>query len=334
MFSVIIPLFNKTEHIEKCLQSVFNQTFQDFEVIVVNDGSTDDGEGKVHRIIKQYAHTLSNNSCHISLINQPNLGVSSARNNGVKAAKYDFIAFLDADDWWEPPYLKELNNLINDYPEGAIYSCGYYLVKNGKKLRAQIGIESDFEMGIINYSQVYAKNLCMPIWTGATIIRKSVFLSEGGFKLALKLGEDFDLWIRIALKYPVVFLNKTLANYNQNVNLKTRGVSRNLLDKENYFTFQLTYLEEFEKNDNNLKKLLDNLRVVSLEHYYIKRKYMAEVNKIIKKVDFSYIPRKIALTYELPFIISFFRYYLIRIASYLKRFNSMNPNKLKNDLSA
>ena len=121
------------------------------------------------------------------------MGVSTARNNGVKVAKYELIAFLDADDWWEPTYLAEMKNLLEAYPAAGIFGSGYYLVKNGVSRVATVGVDHSFTMGLINYFQVYSRNLCMPLWTCSTVIRKSVFDAEKGFKPGLKLGEDFDL---------------------------------------------------------------------------------------------------------------------------------------------
>ncbi len=96
MFSVVIPVFNKSQYIEKCLLSVACQTFQDFEVIIINDGSTDNSIEIIENIISL------NYFKKVKLINKLNEGVSISRNYAVKHAINDFIAFIDADDWWEP----------------------------------------------------------------------------------------------------------------------------------------------------------------------------------------------------------------------------------------
>src|ERR1035437_6016704 len=160
MFSIIIPLYNKAKYIQKAIHSILSQTFQEYEIIIVNDGSTDNSLEVI-------------SSCQLStvnyqLINQENKGVSTARNNGVKLAKYDYIAFLDADDWWEPTYLEEMKALIDEFPDAGIYGSSYYIVKNGNKIPANIGVEKGFERGLINYCRVYAKTMYMPLWTGAT----------------------------------------------------------------------------------------------------------------------------------------------------------------------
>lgn len=304
MFSVIIPLYNKAAYIERAIQSVVSQTFQEFELIVVDDGSTDNplppkGDSTAERLGR-----LGFSSPPLGgwgVFQQQNQGVSTARNNGVKLAKYDYIAFLDADDTWEPTYLEEMNDLIAAYPNAGIYGSSYFIVKNGKKRIAPIGVEKDFDRGLINYCQVYSKTLCMPLWTGATIIKKSIFEDEHGFKPGLKLGEDFDLWIRVAAKYPVAFMNKPLASYHQDVDEIFRGVVQSkIYAPETHFIFNLDYLSEYELTNSDLKKLLDLLRVYTLERYRLKQAYTAFTKKEIDKVDFSQQRLRVKLFYFLP----------------------------------
>ena len=226
MFSVIIPLYNKAPYVEKAIRSVAAQTFREFELIVIDDGSTDiaapqppkGGAGLTYSDIEQLIDGKG------ILIKQKNSGVSTARNNGVALANYPYICFLDADDWWAPTYLEEMKALIDEFPDAGIYGSSYYIVKNGRERVAAIGVEPGFEKGTINYCQVYARTLIMPLWTGAVVVPKAIFDEQKGFKPTLKLGEDFDLWIRIALRHPVVLLNKPLAYYNQDVEVTGRAI--------------------------------------------------------------------------------------------------------------
>lgn len=291
MFSVIIPLYNKAPYIAKAIESVLGQTYRDFEVIVIDDGSTDQS--------LEVAKTFENKS--ITIISQPNSGVSTARNNGVKLAKHPYICFLDADDWWHPTFLEEMKQLITDFPDAGIYGSGYYIVKNGQERIAPIGVPQGFERGIIDYCEVYAKTLCMPIWTGAVIVPKNIFDEEGGFKSQLKLGEDFDLWIRIVLKHKAILVNKPLAYYNQDVDVNNRGVAvHKTYSPVNHFIFNLDYLYDNEKNNHRLKILLDKLRVYILLKYRMQRAFPKEYNAEIKKVDFSVQPLGVRLQYYLP----------------------------------
>lgn len=293
MFSVIIPLYNKAPYVEKAIQSILSQTYREFEIIVVNDGSVDNSLEVVRKIdFGKVEHTI---------IDQENAGVSTARNNGVKQTKCDYIAFLDADDWWKPTFLEEMRCLIEKYPQASIYGSGYYLVKNGKKRIAPIGVEADFNGGIINYCQVYAKTLCMPIWTGAAVIPKSIFEEQNGFKPHLRLGEDFDLWIRIALKYPVAFVNKQLAYYNQDIDVEDRAVVRGKIYEPNtHFIFNLDFLKQEEEQNQDLKYLLDKLRLYTLFRYRLQNTYKKEWKREIEKVDFSKQSFSVKMNYKLP----------------------------------
>jgi glycosyltransferase involved in cell wall biosynthesis len=292
MFSVIIPLFNKGSFIEKCLLSVLNQTLIEFELIIINDGSTDNSL----EMVKQFVDS------RIIIVDQKNSGVSVARNNGVTQAKYEHLAFLDADDWWDLNYLMEMKSLIEEFPEAGIYGSKYYIVKNGLNKTANIGVGSDFTKGLLNYCQVYSKTLCMPLWTGATVLRKSIFEAEGGFKPNLKLGEDFDLWIRIVLKYLVAFLNKPLSYYNQDIPMQFRAVG-NLFEPEHHFLWNLEFLAKEETKISDLKYLLDKLRVYGLFPYYLKSEYRIAARQELSKVHWSIQPLKERWKYNSPLII-------------------------------
>jgi glycosyltransferase involved in cell wall biosynthesis len=120
VFSIIIPLYNKAPYIAKAIQSVASQTFQEFELIVIDDGSTDDS----YSIARQMLDALNPPLGGWGAVHQENQGVSTTRNNGVKLAKFPYICFLDADDWWEPTFLEEMKVLIDAFPEAGIYGSG------------------------------------------------------------------------------------------------------------------------------------------------------------------------------------------------------------------
>ncbi len=322
MFSVIIPLYNKAPYIEKAIRSVAAQTCQEFELIVIDDGSTDIAAPQPPKggVIISYSDIEALIGEKGFLLKQSNSGVSNTRNIGVKLAKYDHIAFLDADDWWEPTYLEEMKALITKYPEAGIYGSSYFKVKNGKHIPANIGVEADFEQGLINYFQVYAKTLWMPLWTGATILRKDVFNENNGFKPDLKLGEDFDLWARVAIKYPVAFLNKPLAYYNQDVDQSSRGVvDEKIYNPSEFITFNLDFLAEVERIDSDVKALLDRLRVYSLLRYRIQGKYNDMVEKVIAGVDFNSVERKYYFYYHMPQFLLNLWFSFLKTGSRMKR---------------
>ena len=193
--SVIIPLFNKQTFIKKTLQSVLNQTFIDFEVILVNDGSTDASEDVVN----------SFNDERITLFSTPNMGVSHARNDGISKSNSECITFLDADDLWETNHLENLYRLYTNFPNCGLYATAYFKrYFNGKKINAQFNGISKTHFGIIE-DYFLASTIDSIAWSSAVMIPKRIFRELGGFDEEMRSGQDTDLWIRIALKESVAF---------------------------------------------------------------------------------------------------------------------------------
>ena len=289
-FSVTIPLYNKAPYVRKTVESVLGQTFGDYELIIVDNGSNDGS----HEIVAAFTDH------RIKIVRlEENVGVSNARNKGVAMASAPIVTFLDADDWWEPTFLEEMAGLIERHPDAGIYGTGYYIVKNGKKRLAPIGVDEGFEEGEINYCAVYAKTLCMPLTSITVAMPKAVFDETGGFKPHLKLGEDFDLWVRIALKHKTVFLNKPLSNYNQDVDVTYRG-THHLRDPKEHMLWNLGYLEPEEKTNADYKQLIDNLRTYSLLPYLLTKQYRSAARQELAKVDWSRQPANTARLYRLP----------------------------------
>ena len=277
-FSVIIPLYNKAPYVAKAIRSVLSQTFTDYELIIVDDGSGDNSADIAALAIEGHAN------CH--LIRQNNTGVSMARNNGVAASKGEYVCFLDADDLWAPNFLEEMAKLIAGFPEAGIYGTNYTIVNETKRKTriSPIGVEAGFENGYINYCQTYAKTLAMPLWTGAVCIPRSVYETEGGFNPQLKMGEDFDLWIRIAIRHKVAFLNKPLAFYNQDVEAGKRAIG-SLPPPETQFAFCADYLNENMEKDAELKYLVECIQIICLRNYYLSEKYHDQAVEVLDKMD-------------------------------------------------
>lgn len=310
-FSVIIPVFNKESYIERTLKSVYAQTYGNYEVIVVDDGSKDRSLEVVTAYVKDKPNT--------QVIKQENSGVAVARNNGVANARGQFICFLDSDDWWEETFLEEMDSLISNCPEAGLYGSNYYLVKNGKKRLAPIALPTDFISGYINYCQVYAKRLCMPITSSSVAIPKEVFYSAGQFRSGITLGEDFDLWIRIALRNKVALINKPLANYYQDVPIGERA-TRRLHDPKTHMMWNLNYLEEQERSNPELKVLLDRLRASGMYRYYLSREYHDIAVAMLEKIDWKNVSAKTYNIYHSPIWQERIRFYVRGKMSEIKQF--------------
>jgi len=311
-FSVIIPLYNKAPYVAKAIESVLSQTFADYELIIVDDGSKDDSAAIAAHVIEGHAN------CR--LVRQENMGVSIARNKGVAASQGDYLCFLDADDWWDSRFLEEMSKLIEEFPEAGICGTNYMIVNESKhKTRiAEIGVEEGFKKGYVNFCQVYAKTMCMPLTSNTVAMPRVVFEEMGGFPKGIKLGEDFMLWIHIALKYKVAFLNKPLAYYNQDVDAKNRGIGKLYEPKDHWF-WNVQDLEPYEKTNKDFKQMIDAFRVEGLYPYYISKEYHTAAKQELDKVDWEDQPKKKNKKYGFPLPLLRLQYRLKKIGSLIKQ---------------
>lgn len=311
-FSVIMPLYNKAAYVEKGIRSVLEQTYPHYELIVVNDGSTDNSAILAEELLKDVSNAR--------LINQENAGVAVARNNGVAQAKGDYVCFLDADDWWDVSFLQEMQQFIKDYPEAGIWGTNYWYVKKGKT-----HVAVSCETGYINYPKLYAETSAMPIWTGAVCMSKKIFMENGGFPIGIKLGEDFLLWTKIALYNKVAFLNKAVAYYNNDIPASLRA-TRNLHAPEFHMLFKMQYLESLVENGNSVienkadwKQLLDKLRVNGLLEYWMSDEYHNIAKQELTKVDWSKQPAKVCKMYKTPICLLRAKQGFMRVGSFVKQ---------------
>jgi len=245
--SVVIPLYNKERHIENTINTVLSQSYKEIEIIVIDDGSTDKSAEIVQKITDR----------RLRFIRKKNEGVSITRNLGVSEASNELVAFLDADDEWKPDYLERIHILYQKYPNAAIYATNYSVVEQNGKSYTLDYPEIDFEEGLIkNY--FYSAYIFTPLWTSAVCVRKSIFQQMGGFPTNIRNGEDLDLWCRIALKYPIAYINKPLAVYRRD---SDNMLSRSVVDPS-WFPF----LEDYMPTNQDL--IIDT---DSIERYIVKR---------------------------------------------------------------
>lgn len=202
--SVVIPLHNKARHIGRAIESVLRQTFQRFEVIVVDDGSTDGGADVVRKF----------DDPRIRLVVQQNAGVSAARNRGIEQASCECVAFLDADDEWLPVFLETVTGLRTRHPEAGLFACAYRICREATTWAPafQHCVESP-EGGLLD-DYFHAALGPAPVWTSATMAPKAVLKQFGGFPVGMRTGEDLNLWMQIALRYHVAWSPRDGAIYH------------------------------------------------------------------------------------------------------------------------
>lgn len=194
-FSVVIPLYNKEATVDRALRSVLSQTHQDFEIVVINDGSTDDGP-EVARQVKD---------ARLRIIGQQNAGVAAARNRGIREARAEFVAFLDADDEWDPKHLEVLSHLRSLYPCCDVLATGYRLAR-GNAARPVIlrGLRAGWEGELEHYFRL-AANSEPPLHSSSVAVRREAALSVGGFECGVVSGEDLLMWAKLAAKYRIAY---------------------------------------------------------------------------------------------------------------------------------
>jgi len=229
--SVIIPTYNCAVYLENCIQSVLKQTFLDYEIIVVDDGSKDN----TANVLKKFGDK-------ITCISQTNQGISSARNNGIQLSSGKYIAILDADDEWLPDKLRRQVYCMEQSKAIGAVSCNSYLMN-------EIGQIMDVtkRKAYQNRKDIAKDLLICNVFSGGTsaLIKKECFLNVGLFDEKLKSSEDWDMWLRICKRYEMVILSDPLDK------IRVRGNS--------------------VSSAANAEKLLANARIVIEKHYAYRR---------------------------------------------------------------
>jgi len=264
MFSVVIPLYNKELSIRNTIQSVFDQTCQDFEIVVVNDGSTDNSVAVVEAIADD----------RVRLIHQKNQGVSAARNRGIEEARCEWVAFLDGDDLWDKAHLQEISLMMQKFPDDKVFVTSFEYSDKRPVFRHP---RSEPIFKVENYFKEAMKESLM--WTSIVVVHKSCIEEVGGFNEALNRGEDLDLWARLAREYQVVKSKKLTAVYNifddESLSKGKSSYERSILSK-----IDLRGLKSFERK--YFKKMIVNRLKLDIKTLDVKELFMLLVKHNIE----------------------------------------------------
>lgn len=294
-FSVVISLYNKSKSVARTIESVLSQTHTDFELVIVNDGSTDDSLKVVSGIRDD----------RIRIISTENRGVSAARNTGVSAASSNLVAFLDADDYWEPSFLMTQAALIDAFPEAALYGCNYADVSNGQIKAYNQGMGDSFCGYVEDYFGTSHGDLYC---SSSVIVRKRAIESVGGFDERIRYAEDMDLWYRLILRYPVVYSNQVLAYYNKD--------AENRAEKNIYAHFDIearmdNYIEKFS-SDLMSNRAFSRFFCVRIawnllygNYYFGNKRDRKACDRIVKHFQYKNMPYKYRLIFKTPRIFGY-----------------------------
>ncbi|GAA3569942.1 glycosyltransferase family 2 protein [Snuella lapsa] len=283
-FSVIIPLYNKEDYIEATINSVLEQSFKDFEVIIVDDGSTDNS----YQLVSQFKDH------RICIIQQKNQGVSLTRNHGIHYANSKYIALLDADDLWKPNHLEVFYKSIQAFPDVDLYCNNYEINYNKKIIKPANHNFKDEQIPLIIDDFFKLNKSDSLIYTSCTCLRKTSLINLGMFKKQYDGAEDLDIWIKFAINHKMV--------YNPTVTMTYSRYISNSLSKSN---LNLNQFRLFYSLKHNEKKYPHMKSFVDLKRYglALRSKINGDNNiyfKTIKDIDFNNLSFKQKTLLKLP----------------------------------
>ena len=283
-FSVVIPLYNKDKYVARTIETVLKQRFTDFEIVIINDGSTDSSE----EIVKSFSDS------RINYFLTENQGAAAARNLGIEKSTAPYIAFLDADDLWMENHLDELKNLIERFPGAGMYANRYQLIfENGSTYQPSfLRLPSDYAGVVQDY---FSSRLHYAIASSISIaVPKTIFAEAGNFKQYISSGQDTDMWIRIALHARIIIGNKLTSSY---LHFIEGSLSKTAILKKKIKQFD--EYQEHEKSNPSLKKYLDLYRMEYAMQY--KMAGVSDVSKsLFNQISKANVPFKSKALYILP----------------------------------
>ena len=288
--SVIIPVYNKKDTIIECLSSVLNQTIGAFEVIIVNDGSTDNSNALIEEIISNYP---TNNIIHIEQVNG---GVSAARNKGIEVAQGSHLCFLDADDIWDNNFIFRLKNLIKDYPLADMYSLHHRIRQGSKVLSVKAGVELGFTGYLDNFFQASCRGSIVK--SSKVCIRREVFSDkENLFPEGVVAGEDLYVWIKVALQGRVAFDNSVSCTVIQDEDDSRQA-------RADSVPYPLVYFSKKENNKNLSDSCKDYIALIGFKHFIsdiINKNYLNAIRRW--RYLFRFSPLRALIPFYLRYVI-------------------------------
>lgn len=272
MISVVIPLYNKEKSIVTAIDSVLNQTYTDWELIIVDDGSTDHSLS----VVQEYVRGLNLPDGKVKILTKPNGGVSSARNMGIMESKSDYVELLDGDDIWHPDFLKEMVRLMEDYPGKSIYGIRCYPIYKNRMPDV--------------HNETYYRGETRWDWEtmafsgSSSCLNKSDAIAVGLFDTRITHGEDVDMWWRMLLKNGGACYLKPYSFYRQDAENRA---SHREMPLESYFPTYMDKFEEARKSNAEFRRFFDREIVLYLYPYRLSKRYHADARKIMVKLDYS-----------------------------------------------
>jgi len=286
-FTVIIPLYNKEKYVSNTIKSILNQTFTDFELLIINDCSTD----------KSAAIASEFSSDKVRIIHhEKNSGLAATRNTGIKNATSNYITFLDADDLWKPHFLEKIFHLIQNFPEARIFGTNYEEIW-GTTIKKPHNSSESLATGFTGYINFFKMNLKQGIYNhGSICLHKEVFEKVGFYNETIHFSEDLDFNIRANYHYKLAYDNSVQMSYFMQTD---NQLTRSSLQNKNISDFDL--YEDWAKTNSDLKKYLDFERYVLGKR--LKKNNDSRWKKMIANIDSNNLNWKQNLLLKVPSLV-------------------------------
>ena len=291
IFILSIPLYNKAQSIEKTIRCIQAQTYRDYEIVVVEGWSTD---GSLE-IIKSLAE--EDGRIRV-LMQQDRHGVTPARNESIAAARNERVAFIDADDYWDPYYLETLIRLMDDYPQAGLWGMAHGIMIGDAKYPALHPYNS--HRGVIDNPWLKGS----PFWTSAVGISKKAFEAVGGFDNRIIYGEDIDLWYRLMLEFPCVFEDKVLSYYR--IDAENRACEHTFPIKL-HLPYYIDKYAAFRAANRDFRRFFDQQCLYRLYPYALDGGYKAELKSCLAPIDWSLQKKSMRFRFRHPYVYNLYR---------------------------
>ena len=272
--SIIVPLYNKVSEVTRALDSIFAQTIQDFELIIVDGGSTD---GSLD-IIKKYEKDP-----RYHLVHQKSKGLPAGRNEGISVISSDIVAFLDADDEWYPTFLEKILSLREKYPDAGLYATAFETSYGDYRTEPRLVDvpRAPWEGILPSYFRTSALAFIYPFMPCCVAIPKTTFEKVGLFNPNLRTGEDAEMWGRIALELPIVYTSSVGATYYAVANNKMTD-NPNVMQRHPFLEYLDTYPQDKLKKHPDYENILIYIQkeeiAIALNNLYAKAPKQARNN--------------------------------------------------------
>ena len=296
MISVVIPLYNKEQSIAATLESVLAQTYTEYEVIIVDDGSTDNSAA----ICDKYAGTSS----LIRVIHKENGGVCSARNRGIQESDGEHVALLDGDDIWDKEYLAEQVKMIHDFPKAAMWGINFAETGHGRLVRRlETALPDGYRGYVENYFEM-KRRISDLFCSSSVVIRKEVFAKVGMFDERIKYAEDTDMWWRIIATHAVAFYDKYMVFYRYDA--ENRALNRTIQLKYFLPYYVEKYQEPLFQSNHVFYRYVNCWAAQQIRSYFFSENDTDrnDAKIAVRKIDYIVIPLKYRLLYKWPYFMA------------------------------